>query len=188
MEVNEVDNVYANSSVIDSLKKILEENFSYFFAFYTNFDFNYLKFNVKNNSDYIRNILYYLYNQYIEIRTKDFILTLLPMLNIMDCFITQENIINKELVNFRRLHSNYFLEVLNNEIKDNYFIKIDLKDFSKTFNLLDLVSDNVKKDILISPIDFWRSSFTTLNEVNVNNKTFLIGFDNITNNLYIGVF
>lgn len=186
--IKDLDILLATNSIKNNLELLLNNNFAYLYAFYINFDLSYLQFNASSENDVIRNILYYLYNQYIEIRTKDFILTLFPLINIIDCFITEEKLMNKELVNFRRLHPNYFLEVLNNEIKDNYFIKIDLKDFSKTFNLLDLVSDNVKKDILISPIDFWRSSFTTLNEVNVNNKTFLIGFDNITNNLYIGVF
>lgn len=186
--IKDLDILLATNSIKNNLELLLNNNFAYLYAFYINFDLSYLQFNASSENDVIRNILYYLYNQYIEIRTKDFILTLFPLINIIDCFITEEKLINKELVNFRRLHPNYFLEVLNNEIKDNYFIKIDLKDFSKTFNLLDLVSDNVKKDILISPIDFWRSSFTTLNEVNINNKTFLIGFDNITNNLYIGVY
>jgi hypothetical protein len=186
--IKDLDILLATNSIKNNLELLLNNNFAYLYAFYINFDLSYLHFNASSENDVIRNILYYLYNQYIEIRTKDFILTLFPLINIIDCFITEEKLINKELVKLSRLYVNYFLEFLNEDFLDKYFIKINFKNLTKSFNLLDFSNADIKKEYLINPLDFWRSSFAIINNFKVGNKEFLIGLDNITETLYIGVY
>lgn len=186
--IKNLDMLLTNNSIKNNLELLLNSNFSYLYAFYINFDLSYLQFNASSENDVIRNILYYLYNQYIEIRTQDFILTLFPLINIIDCFITEEKLTNKELLKLSRLYPNYFLEILNKDFSDKYFIKINLKNLTKSFNLLDFSNTDIKKEYLISPLDFWRSGFVIINNFKVGNKEFLIGLDNITETLYIGVY
>jgi hypothetical protein len=180
----DIKKIYYNPNIINILEKIINSNFKQLFSFYSTFDLEYLNINIKHEYDKIRNILYYTFAQFIEIRTEDFILDLFPLYSVLDCYETEESLIIKEFTYLAKFWGeNFLLEILNDEIKNNYFFRIDIKKLPKAFNHL-----NVDKDIIITPVEFWKGNFRIIHDLKTINKNFIIGFDVLNKYIYIGVY